>query len=569
VSAAPAAGRALLRRSMAAQRRRVVAASALLVTYQAGEALVPVLVGVIIDRAVETGQVADLIGWLAVLAAVFAVLSVSWRFGMRIGTVAAVHADRSLRLEVARRVLDVRGSAGPSLPPGATVSIATADVRRTAMVNFQLPHGIAAAVGVVVASIALLALSVPLGLLIMLGTPVLLVVVRIISIPLENRSSAQQEQAARAAGVATDLVRGIRVLKGIGAERAGTVRYRRISQESLGATLGAARAEAGYSAAVIAVNGAFLALVALVGGRLAAAGSITVGQLVSAVALAQFLLGPLSAFGDVVAAMAGGRASAARIAGLLDAPRAVPDGDDDPPVNPAGRIDLQDVHGPGLDGLTLHVEAGESVAVLTTDPVAAATLRRYLAREADPESGRILLDDIPLDTLSPAGLHRAVLVCPQAPDLFSGTVQGNVVGSTGLDSPAAGPALERVLAAARVDQVAQTLPAGMATAVTERGRSLSGGQRQRVALARALLRDPVVLVLHDPTSAVDSATEAAIAAELRRLRADRSTIVITTSPAFLARADRVVMVVDGRAVAVGEHAELMRRETRYRTAVTA
>lgn len=148
----------------------------------------------------------------------------------------------------------------------------------------------------------------------------------LLSKPLERRSETEQERAARASGVAADLVAGLRVLKGIGAEQAAVARYRRVSGDSLTATLRAARAEAWQSGVVTMLTGAFLALVVLVGGRLAARGDIGLGELVTSVALALFLIGPLSEFSWVNAELAQGRASAARIADVLGAEHAVSSG---------------------------------------------------------------------------------------------------------------------------------------------------------------------------------------------------------------------------------------------------
>ncbi|WP_213451260.1 ABC transporter ATP-binding protein [Rhizomonospora bruguierae] len=549
-------GRGVLRRSFLTHRGRIVASAALFTSYQAGEALVPVLIGVIIDRATATGRPAALLLWLGVLTATFATLSLSWRFGTRVGTVAGARADRSLRLAVAAAAVD-RPGGGPL--PGALVSIATGDARRTAMVNFHAPHGVAAVVGVAVASTALLVVSVPLGLLILLGTPPLLYLVKLLSGPLERRSADQQERAAQAAGVAADLVRGVRVLKGIGAERTAAARYRATSRASLVATLHTARAEAGYNGAVIVVNGLFLAVVALVGGRLAIAGDITVGQLVSAVGLAQFLLGPLGTFGEIIAAVAGGRASAARIAAVTGrdtSARAVPD-----PPDVTGRLRLRGLTAPGLDGVDLDVAAGELVGVVA-DPLQAGTLLRILARETDPRAGAVSVDGIAAGDVAPEVWRSVVLAAPHDADLFEGSVAANIrAGRPGDIGPA--------VAAAQVDQVAAALPDGLATEVTGRGRSLSGGQRQRVALARALHADPPVLVLHDPTTAVDAVTEAAIAAGLRGARAGRTTVVLTSSPALLAAADRVVFLAGGAGTVEGSHVRLLRTVPAYRALVLA
>ncbi|MEV0674914.1 ABC transporter ATP-binding protein [Actinosynnema sp. NPDC050436] len=549
----------VLRGSVRGQRGRIAATSALFTGHQAGEAMVPLLIGVVLDQAITTGDPGALAFWLAVLAVDFLVLSSCYRFGARVGLLAGVRADRALRLALAGRVLDSRGGADAGLPPGALVSIATADVRRTAMVNYLLPHGIAAVVGVAVAGVALLLVSIPLGLLILLGTPPVMLLVRALSSPLERRAAAQQEQAARAAGVGTDLVRGVRVVKGLGAEGAGVTRYRAVSRASLAATLHTSRAEAGYSGAVVAVNGVFLAVVALVGGGLAASGEITAGHLVSAVGLAQFLLGPLGTLGEITASVAAGRASAARIARVLDAAPAVTGGGD-LPGGVTGRVELAAVTGGRLAGLDLSVAAGEWVCVVTADPAEATALRRFLGREADPDAGRLTLDGTPLTDVAPDVLRAAVLVSPHDADLFEGTVEDNVLAGGGGDPGVA-------VRAAQVDRMAAALPDGLATAVTERGRSLSGGQRQRVALARALHADPPVLVLHDPTTAVDAVTEAAIAAGVREVRAGRTTIVLCSSPALLAVADRVVYVERGSVVASGGHAELLSANESYRELV--
>jgi putative ABC transport system ATP-binding protein len=127
--------------------------------------------------------------------------------------------------------------------------------------------------------------------------------------------------------------------------------------------------------------------------------------------------------------------------------------------------------------------------------------------------------------------------------------------------------VERALVAAAADEVALALPHGTGTVLTERGRSLSGGQRQRVALARALACDPPVLVLHDPTTAVDPVTEARIAAGIRAARRGRTTLVVATSPALLAVADRVVLLEDGAVTAEGTHAGLVRDHPGYRAAL--
>ncbi|HEV7468204.1 MAG TPA: ABC transporter ATP-binding protein [Pseudonocardia sp.] len=558
-------GRAVLLDSIRHHRRQLITAAVLLCGHQGGEALVPVLVGVVIDRAVGTGDAGSLLFWLAVLGLDFLVLSFSYRFGARRAWLADVRADQRMRQAVADRVLHPAGGAETGRLPGALTSIAVADAKRVGVLNFALPLGLAAFAALVVATVSLLRISLPLGLLILLGTPPLLYAVHLLGKPLERRSGPEQERAAQASGVAADLVAGVRVLKGIGVEPAAVRRYTATSRAALAATLRANGAQAWYSGAVLAVNGLFLALVALVGGRLAAEGAITIGGLVSAVGLAQFLLGPLEIFGWVNGRFAQARASAARIAEVRSAAPAVSGGAAAVADGP-GDLRIRGLRTPGLTvGLDLDVAAGETVGLVVPDPAVAAALLQVLGREQDPQAGSVELDGVDLAQVPPAAARAAVIVAAHDARLFAGTVLENVLAGRSA-GPGVDPGVDRAMRAARADQVADALPAGRDTEIAEQGSSLSGGQRQRVALARALAAQARVLVLHDPTTAVDAVTEARIAAGLREVRAGRTTLVLTTSPALLAAADRVV-VLDGARRAEGSHAELLHTDAAYRELV--
>jgi putative ABC transport system ATP-binding protein len=549
--------------------------------HQLGEALVPVLIGVVIDQAVAGQDAGRLALWLGVLAVMYVTLSWSFRLGAKAGERGAEEAAHTLRLAIVGRVLDARGGAEEGRLPGELANVATEDAKRVGAVNMALMAGIWAVAGVVVSAVALLLTSVTLGLIVLLGTPVLLWLGHLLSKPLERRSEAEQDKAAHASGVAADLVAGLRVLKGLGAQQAAVERYRRTSRISLAATLRSARAESWQTGLVLALTGGFIALIALVGGRLALNGTLTLGQLVSAVGLALFLLGPLETFAWVNAELAQGRASAARVAEVLATGPAVVDGDD-PVAEPVrGELRLRGVRLGGLDGLDLDLPAGQLTGIAVTDPAGAEALLRCLGRETDPESGSVELDGVPLTRLDPTGLRAAVLVAAHDAALFDGSLAANVIpeddAEDGSESgPADGPAdlepdlrTERAMAAARADEVAHSLPYGAATGVGEGGRSLSGGQRQRVLLARALRAGPPVLVVHDPTTAVDTVTEARIAEGLREFRRGRTTVVVTNSPALLAVTDRVILLDGGRVGAEGTHADLVRTDATYRTAVLA
>ncbi|MET9975145.1 ABC transporter ATP-binding protein [Streptomyces microflavus] len=559
---ADTSGRGVIRRAVAGQRRDVVVGSLLGAAHQTGEALVPVLIGLIVDRAVVRPDGGALAAWLVVLAVVYAMLSYGFRFGARAGERAAEQAAHQLRLDVVRRVLAPHGGAEAGRPPGALVNVATEDARRVGALNMALTLGIAAVVGVVAGAVLLLRASVPLGLLVLIGAPVLMALGHYLARPLEHRSEAEQERAAHASGVAADLVAGVRVLKGLRAERAAVARYRTTSQASREANVRAARAAALQTGLMLTLTGAFIALVALVGGRLVLSGSIGLGALVSAVGLALFLPGPISVLAWVGAELARARASAARIADVLAAPGETTGGTAEPATPATGELRLHGLGHAGLDGIDLTVRPGEHLGIVVTDTADAATLLHCLARRCDPDRGRIELDGTPVTELAPAALRSALLVAEHDAQLFDGSLLDNVTAAA-----PAGADPRPAMDAAAVDEVAATLPGGTAGRIGERGSSLSGGQRQRVALARALAADRSVLVVHDPTTAVDAATEARIATGIRRARTGRTTVLVTSSPALLAATDRVVLIDGGTITAEAPHEDLVRDHPVYRTAV--
>ena len=252
-------GRALLRGIVRAQRRLVIGAALGGIGHQACEALVPVLIGVIVDRAIEPSDGDSMVRWTIALAVLFVVLNSAYRVQFLLATRAQQQAEHDLRMRLTARVLEPGGIAGAGTS-GALLSIAGSDAQRAVQIVWALAVTAAAASALVTSAIFLVGISVPLGLLVLLGSPPALYGLHRLAEPLHRRSHDEQARAADAAGVATDLVRGARVLKGIGAEAAASERYRVVSAASLRASVRAASAGNVLEAANVLAGGLLLAV---------------------------------------------------------------------------------------------------------------------------------------------------------------------------------------------------------------------------------------------------------------------------------------------------------------------
>ncbi|MFC7962890.1 ABC transporter transmembrane domain-containing protein [Rhodococcoides kroppenstedtii] len=566
-------GGGVLRRALVRHRARMIGSSLLFCLHQFCETMVPVAIGIIVARAVETGDVTAMLLSLVGLAALFVVLSFAYRIGARIIVFAIEREAHLLRVEVARTVLDPRGI-DTELSAGELLTVGTSDAEKTSWILDVVARSASATTALVVTAVALLVVDVPLGLAVVIGTPLLLLVLQWCAPVLTRAATASQTEIARVSGLATDLVGGVRPLRGIGGEGAAARRYAEASRRALDATLRLARGNSAYLGLSATVGSLLAAGVAGGAGYLALTGRLTLGELVTVVGLAQFLVEPLSSLSRLPGVTAVVRGSADRVATVLGAPPlvegAVPDPDaaatDARPSVRAPRLDLHAVAHGSLRGIDLDVAPGETVGVVAYRPADAESLVSVLSGQVplDPSAGRVGVGGTDVRELSLTEVRRTVLVEPHAADLFAGTVRTNIVTRAADDAR-----LDAAVAASAVTDLIDLHEAGLDHPVTDRGASLSGGQRQRVALARALAADPPLLVLHDPTTAVDSVTEHAIADGIRTLRArpDRATVVVSTSPALLAVTNRVVVIDDGRVVARGTHRSLSTTDPTYRERV--
>lgn len=302
-------------------------------------------------------------------------------------------------------------------------------------------------------------------------------------------------------------------------------------------------------------------LVFFIGGKRVIDGTITMGTLVAFVAYQMRLFGPVQSLMGLYTSLANVRVSLRRIHEILDAPLDVQDAPDARALPRArGELVFDDVtllHGRGvrvLDGVTLRVDAGETIAIVGASGVGKSTIADLLARHLDPDQGRVLLDGVPLTALRLEDIRRHVVVVEQDPFLFHASIEDNIRYAR----PEATPDdVSAAAAAAGLAEVLARFPDELRTSVGERGRALSSGERQRVAIARALLANPAVLVLDEATGALDPATEAVVLQGYSTWMRGRTTVLITHRFDLARNAGRCIVLRDGVVVESGPAADLL------------
>jgi ABC-type multidrug transport system fused ATPase/permease subunit len=445
------------------------------------------------------------------------------------------------------------------LPTGEVVSAATNDALHIGSAFDVTARFAGAIVSYAVVAVILLSTSVTLGLVVLLGVPAMVLLLGPLLRPLQRRQHVQRDVAGRLTALGADTVAGLRVLRGIGGEPAFLARYRERSAELRRAGERVAAPQATLDSAQVLLPGVFLVLVTWLSARLALEGSIDVGDVVAFYGYAFFLVVPIRTAVEAADKLTRSLVGARRIVAVL---RTEPEIGD--PAVPAGEPPQQVPLRDPRSGLV--VEPGTLTALVSADPDDSAAIAHRLGRLTDDD--RVALGDTRLRDLPLATVRRRVLVSEAEPRLFTGTLRDE------LDPWEVGRGDADLLAAVHVaaaEDVLDALPEGLDAEVDEAGRGFSGGQRQRLALARAVLADPDVLVLVEPTSAVDAHTEVLVADRLRQARhADgtRTTVVTTASPLVLDRCDEVAFVLAGRVVARGTHRELLAGHPGYRETVT-
>ncbi|WP_371669058.1 ABC transporter ATP-binding protein/permease [Streptomyces sp. NBC_00289] len=515
-------------------------------------AATPYLMARAIDEGLEPGDFGALAGWCGALFAVGAFNA--WLGIMRHRTMTRVRMDANFR--TVKVVVGQAVRLGAALPrrvgAGEVVTIGVGDVQTISQALTVVGPGVGAIVAYLAVAGLLVSVSPSLAAVVLLGIPLIVVVVGPLLTRLQGTETEYRERQGVLTARIADLAGGLRVLNGLGGKGLFADAFHKDSQRLRAQGYRVGSVASWVQALGVGLPTLFLAVVTWLAARLAARGEISVGELVSVYGYVAVLVGPVAFWVECGYQISRGLVAARRVVRFLRLEPTTDGGTRDAPAEPAALHDPE-------SGVRLL--PGRLTALAAGRPADSAAVVDRIGRYAPTEAtwGGVRLDEIALPQL-----RERILVADHEADLFAGTLRELVGGR--LDRGGA-PELARAVHTAVADDIVQGLPEGLDSAVDAQGRSLSGGQRQRVRLVRALLADPEVLLAIEPTSALDAHTEARVAERLRAARDGRTTLVTSTSPLVLDRADLVHYLVDGKVAATGSHRELLHTEPGYRTLV--
>ena len=550
------------------------------------QAIVPAFLGQALDSGIENGLNGRVWGIGALLLVLFVVYAVGDTMLSYFGVTAWMRTAFDVDRLVGRQISATGKDLSRQVSTGEVATIIASDADYLGKLIEHLPFLLGAAASFLVVAVLMLRTSVSLGLIVILGMPLVAAIVTLVIRPLQKRQAVQREAQSAVTTVTTDTVAGLRILRGIGGEDVFARRYRDASQELRRRGVEVASSQATLMTLQVLLPGLFAAIVVWVAARMAVAGSLTPGGLITFYGYTAYLSWPLWVFTSSVQDYTRAVVGARRLSRLLEVAPAAGSLVERLNLDPAA---AHPVSGDLVDtGSGLRLKEGRMTALVCPDPQVSADLATRLGRFTDA-GPTVTLAGRPLTTMPLEQVRASVVVSGATAQLFTGTLREALDVRGGPDPQPAGledlvraeterttgadvdqqvrpqereaPGDDRLIEAigiADAGDVLTSLSEGLAGMITEKGRSLSGGQRQRVALARALLTEAPTLVLIEPTSALDSHTEARVAAQVHRARAGRTTVVVTASPLVLEACDEVVLLdSSGAELLRSTHRELM------------
>jgi ABC-type bacteriocin/lantibiotic exporter with double-glycine peptidase domain len=556
----------------------------------------PFLVGRIVDRGITQQDMQTVLVLSLALLAMIVVGAASGVLRHTLIVGAWLVAMYGVMQLVTRKTTQMGHVLPRRTPTGEILSVSAGDSDQFGGLTEILTRAFGSLIAYLVVAGIVLRTSVEMGIVVLVAAPLLVLLTSPLLKPLQRREAIERSRSSELTSMATDIVAGLRILRGIGGEATFARNYATQSQKVRRAGVSAGNWQALVEGTGVLLAGLFLVALTWMGARQVAAGELSVGQLISFFGYAVFMVWPIQNFFELVQKWVRGLVSARKTIAVL--------GQQPPWASPEDRLRLPlgaDLHDEE-SGFT--APAGLLTVVVSALPDDSAALAdrlgRYLPTDNDPISldvdealkGRaakverarqsaartrqaardrevaerqwgVRVGPVDLADVEIEDVRHHVLVSDTGSLVFAGTLQSAVDPHGRLTREQA----EEALHTAAAEDVFEALPGGWQGVIEERGRGLSGGQRQRVVLARAIASDPEILVLVEPTSAVDAHTEALIAGRLAEARRGRTTVVLSVSPLLLHHADRVALMVGGRIVETGTHDDLLRHSDAYRQVV--
>ena len=463
-----------------------------------------------------------------------------------------ISAATRLQQLVARKAVDLGADLPRLVSTGEVSAINSNDVERVARVYDLIPRLSGAIISFIFVSILLISSSPTLGLLVVIGVPLLGLAIGPIIKPLQSRESAQREKLSQSSGLAADTVAGLRILRGIGGEETFLARFRGASQDVRAAAVRTAKMRALLDGLQVILPGTLVVGVIWIGGNLVSQGDLRVGELLAFYGYSAFLMIPLQILTESAQRLTSGTVAARRVMRLLKVENLQEWGQDEFPTAFKAITDSKS---------GLRVNRGQFLGVVCDNSLDADELVDRLGGYIDSES--VDVDNLKFSHIQRSSLRANIYAQEKEPAILSGTIESLFkVPNSGRLTIA-----DSIDAASAADILDSLDGDGYSAEVVERGRTLSGGQRQRLALARTLFVDAPIVILDDPTSAVDAHTEARIAQRLKSIRGSQTTVVVSNSPLILDHTDQVALIVEGKVVATGNHFELLKSNGAYRKLV--
>jgi ABC-type multidrug transport system fused ATPase/permease subunit len=556
----------------------------------------PYLVGRAVDDGITPRNLSAVVDWSLILLGIIVLGAAAGVIRHSLIVRSWLVAMYGLTKLVTRKTTQMGHIQPQRMPTGEIISVSSSDSDQFGAISEVLTRAVGAGIAYLLVAGIILNTSVELGVVVLIAAPLLVLFALPLLKPLERRQALERSTSSALTSMATDIVAGLRILRGIGGERTFARNYEVQSQTVRRSGVAAGTWQAAVDATGVLFAGLFLVTLTWLGARQVAAGDLTVGQLISFFGYALFMVWPIQTFFELAQKWVRCLVSARKTIAVLG--QQPPWREPATPLQlPAGApirdLETGFVGEPGLLTIVVSAVPDDSAALADrlgrylpteTDPISlniderikgkrarverarqAEAMARLVARDQAVTDRQWGVEVGPVDLADSAiqDVRRHILVSDTAGLVFAGTLQSAIDPHGRLSREQA----EQALHTAAAEDVFEAMPGGWQGTIDERGRGLSGGQRQRLMLARAIAVDPQILVLVEPTSAVDAHTEALIAQRLTAHRAGRTTIVMSVSPLLLHYADRVALMSGGRVVDQGTHEELLERNPDYRQVV--